>query len=153
MTILEQSRESMPAANLRAERLFLSACLLANAKDREELVLLLSSADFHDPWHAWLLLAIRHGRRLNGREFLEAILKEAMEAKPPVSRPVAYELAAMVYDAMGMPIAGDVAKIRRYAADVKFAAGLRDKQRNLERQLLAVMNEAEEHDRTGDNDF
>lgn len=145
MSVLELSRSVTPPTDLRAERLFLSACLLATASDRDAAVARMVSGDFHDPFHSWTLRAMRHHRRKEGADFLLAVIQEGYEDSPPTSggRPVHAEIRALLYDDQLHPIAGEVRRLSKYAAAVKKASQLRLRQVELEAELLAILRERE----------
>jgi replicative DNA helicase len=110
--------DSCPPADIEAEQLLLSAALVANPQERNQLLRSVATADFHDPFHAWVFRLMRAAPHLEYQELVAVLLQER--------RPRAAEdLGRMLIRNDGESRCGLVAHWRRYRDRILRAAKLR----------------------------
>lgn len=144
-SVIERSIDTMPPASPKLERSILGALMVANWQQRDPITAELSANDFHDPWHRWVFLALRHWRRGKPEDLLMMFGQAHRESPARIGdMDLQHELCLLLIRIDGNADCGKVSMLRRMAGDLRALAMQRKKQTDLEAKLLSIVHESEQ---------
>lgn len=141
MDITRNILDAPPPADVEAERLLLSAAIISNRDERNQMLRSVSADDFHDPFHDWVFRAMRANPTAEFEEILRAVCSTT--APSWIEQKRGFYLAEMIVRRDGHDHCGIVKHWRAYRDRVKDASTARKERDNAILRIIRVQTEWE----------